>query len=50
MKDIVELQDFGGTLGELRSIIQKYIDKYGEDTKVSFDAGYNNVSVIMENK
>jgi len=48
MKTIQELQDFRGTLKELNSIIQNMILNHGETTIVYFDAGNNNVDVIIE--
>lgn len=39
------LDDYTGTLTELRDIINNYIKELG-DKHVSFDAGYNNVSVL----
>ncbi|QIG65959.1 hypothetical protein phiOC_p317 [Ochrobactrum phage vB_OspM_OC] len=42
------LGDFEGTLSELAEIVERAIIKYGGDQKVQFDAGYNNVDVILK--
>lgn len=44
---IKDLDDFGGTLKELQDIIQEAIKTYGEEQIVRFDAGANNVQVIL---
>lgn len=38
-----ELGDFSGSLKELKENVDKLIKKYGEDSFVIFDAGYNNI-------
>lgn len=48
MKTIDKLQDFRGTLYELDTIIQELIRDNGGYSVVYFDAGYNNVDVIIE--
>lgn len=44
---IPELQDFDGTLQKLSDIIFELKKEYGSDARVRFDAGYNNVDVII---
>lgn len=46
--NISELQDFKGTLKEFKEVVDKLTVKYGEQSLVYFDAGYNNVDVIIE--
>lgn len=46
--DISELGDFDGTLGEFKEIIDRLVVEYGQQSLISFDAGYNNVSVIVK--
>lgn len=47
MREYVEgLDDIGNTtLGELKAIVDKLVQERGDDKKISFDAGYNNISV-----
>lgn len=50
-KSIEELQDFRGSLKQLKYIIDNLVQEFGEDSIIEFDAGYNNVDVkIYENK
>lgn len=42
------LSDFEGTLCEFRNAIEILIKDYGENSLISFDAGYNNVDIIIE--
>lgn len=46
--DISELGDFRGTLEEFKEILDKLIAEYGEQSLIYFDAGHNNVNVIIE--
>jgi len=46
--NIDELSDFRGTLGEFRRIVNRLIKKYGTESKIEFDAGYNNVEVLIQ--
>lgn len=41
------LQDFNGSLRELREIVAALIADYGSDKTIYFDAGHNNVSVVV---
>ena len=47
---IDELQDFGGELYVLEASIKKLIGLYGPRARIHFDAGHNNVSVIVEHR
>lgn len=50
-KSIEELQDFRGSLKQLKYIIDNLVREFGEDSVIEFDAGYNNVGVkIFKNK
>ena len=42
------LSDFKGTLREFKNAIEILIVDYGENSLISFDAGYNNVDIIIE--
>jgi hypothetical protein len=42
-----ELVDYSGTLDDLLLIIQNQIKIFGKDAPVYFDAGYNNVEVVI---
>jgi len=46
-QDVVELQDFSGTLGELQTKIATLIEQYGDKRKCAFDGGGNNVSFAL---
>ena len=46
--NIPELDDFGGTLGELGSSVARLVEQYGVDAVIIFDADANNVSVRLE--
>jgi hypothetical protein len=46
--DIAELEDFKGTLKEFKQIVDKLTLEYGEQSLIYFDAGYNNVDVVIE--
>lgn len=35
------------TLKEWKDIVSKLIKEYGEDASIRFDAGYNNVSIMI---
>jgi hypothetical protein len=43
------LNDWDGTVGQLRYIASLLTDKYGKDKKIVVDAGYNNVSFSIDN-
>jgi len=45
---ISELQDFSGTIKEFKEIVDKLVVEYGEQSLVHFDAGHNNVDVIVQ--
>jgi len=45
--NILYLSDFIGTIGELKEELILLENKYGEDSEIWFDAGYNNVNVIV---
>lgn len=45
---IESLSDFSGTLEELNEIITELIAEHGKKSIIYFDAGYNNVDVILE--
>jgi|GEM_PF-6770370 len=47
-KSIGELQDFKGSLKQLKYIVDNLVKEFGENSLVEFDAGYNNVDVIVE--
>lgn len=47
---IPQLQDFDGTLEELSRIINFLKEDYGGDSRVWFNAGHNNVDVIIGTK
>lgn len=47
---IPQLQDFNGTLEELSRIINFLKEDYGGDSRVWFNAGHNNVDVIIGTK
>lgn len=47
---VPQLQDFDGTLEELSRIINFLKEDYGGDSWVWFDAGHNNVDVIIGTK
>jgi len=47
---VPQLQDFKGTLEELSRIINFLKEEYGEKSLVWFDAGYNNVDVVIGTK
>lgn len=42
------LSDFKGTLHEFKNAINILIIDYGENSLISFDAGHNNVDIIIE--
>lgn len=42
------LSDFKGTLREFKNAIEILITDYGENSLISFDAGHNNVDIIIE--
>jgi len=44
---IEELQDFDSDLKSLRAIVDTLISIHGEDCPLYFDAGYNNVDVVI---
>ena len=44
---IGELQDFSGTLEEFKEIVDKLVIDYGKQSLIHFDAGYNNINVIV---
>lgn len=44
---IEELDDFKGTLGEMKTIIEKLIAQHGEKNEIFTDAGANNVSFYV---
>jgi hypothetical protein len=50
VKSVDQLQDFKGTIEELSRIINFLKEDYGGDTLIYFDAGYNNVDVVIETK
>jgi hypothetical protein len=43
-KYIEELGDFQGSLKEMRYIVNELINKFGENSIINFDAGYNNIT------
>lgn len=45
--EIDSLADYMGSLKDFQKIIQELILEYGEHSLIYFDAGYNNVSVII---
>jgi len=45
---IPELEDFSGTIWELHTIVDNILEKYGPDAKISFDAGHNNISAMVD--
>lgn len=47
---IPQLQDFNGTLEELSRIISFLKREYGSCSRVWFNAGHNNVDVIIGTK
>ena len=44
-KSIEELQDFRGSLKQLKYIVDNLVREFGENKLIEFDAGYNNVDV-----
>ena len=46
-RTIEELQDFKGSLKQLKYIVDSLNREFGENSIVEFDAGYNNVDVIL---
>ena len=48
VKSINELQDFRGTINELKRELTLLQVEYGGETLIYFDAGYNNVDVVIE--
>ena len=44
MEHVEELQDFAGSLDELKAIVDNLISIHGGDKIISTDAGANNVS------
>lgn len=47
---IDKLADFNGPLFVLKAEVQELIDSYGPTATISFDAGHNNVQVIITHK
>lgn len=47
---VPQLQDFKGTLEELSRIVDFLKEEYGGESLVWFDAGHNNVDVIIGTK
>lgn len=45
--NILELGDFRGTLKDFKLKIDKLVETYGENSTIYFDAGYNNVDVVV---
>ena len=45
---IPELQDFKGSLKQLKYVVDSLVKEFGENSLVEFDAGHNNVDVIIE--
>lgn len=50
VKSIDELGDFRGTINELKRELTLLQVEYGGETLIYFDAGYNNVAVVIETK
>lgn len=48
-RNIEELDDFEGSLKQLKYIVDSLVIEFGENSIVKFDAGYNNVNVIIDN-
>lgn len=48
--DVSRLSDFRGTIDELKRELTLLQIEYGGDSEIWFDAGYNNVSVIVGTK
>lgn len=44
IEDVSSLQDFDMTLGELKAIIDKFVQIHGPNARLRTDAGHNNVS------
>ena len=49
-RDIPQLTDFCGPIGDLVKIAKTLQRTYGDETIVKFDAGYNNISCCVELK
>lgn len=47
---ITELEDFSGSLFELKTIIDSLIQKYNKNSIITFDASYYNISVNLKLK
>jgi hypothetical protein len=47
---VLELEDFKGTIKEFKAKIEKLAEMYGEDSTIYLDAGYNNVDVVVVTK
>lgn len=47
IRRIEELGDFSGSLKQLQYIVNSLVKEFGENATVEFDAGYNNVCVIV---
>lgn len=46
-RNIEPLSDFSGTLKDLHAHITYLMNEYGEESHITFDAGYNNVSAQL---
>lgn len=45
-----ELDDFSGALYALKNHVERLIHKYGPEARIYFDAGHNNVEVLVEHR
>lgn len=44
---VVTLDDFGGTLEDLKKIVDELLERHGPQAYLWLDAGHNNVSVWL---